>query len=96
MFLSQYVYGDEDDGVNDDLEIRPSRNAPPFSNWALRIPLDPLHILKKDLRKNQASKADRRFTKDSLTNTSRIPQIKPAKITLLVLIGHLDSHQKKW
>ena len=21
MFLSQYVYGDEDDGVNDDLEI---------------------------------------------------------------------------
>ena len=86
MFLSQYVYGDEDDGVNDDLEIRPSRNAPPFSNWALRIPLDPLHILKKDLRKNQASKADRRFTKDSLTNTSRIPKIKPAKIILLVLI----------
>ena len=68
---------------------RPSRNAPPFSNWAPRIPLDPLHILKKDLRKNQASKADRRFTKDSLTNTSRIPKIKPAKITLLVLIGHL-------
>ena len=68
---------------------RPSRNAPPFSNWALRIPLDPLHILKKDLRKNQASKADRRFTKDSLTNTSRISKIKPAKITLLVLIGHL-------
>ena len=65
---------------------RPSRNAPPFSNWALRIPLDPLHILKKDLRKNQASKADRRFTKDSLTNTSRIPKIKPAKIILLVLI----------
>ena len=86
MFLSQYVYGDEDDGVNDDLEIRPSRNAPPFSNWALRIPLDPLHILKKDLRKNQASKADRRFTKDGLTNTSRIPKIKPAKIILLVLI----------
>ena len=68
---------------------RPSRNAPPFSNWALRIPLDPLHILKKDLRKNQASKADRRFTKDSLTNTSKISKIKPAKITLLVLIGHL-------
>ena len=65
---------------------RPSRNAPPFSNWAPRIPLDSLHILKKDLRKNQASKADRRFTKDSLTNTSRIPKIKPAKIILLVLI----------
>ena len=68
---------------------RPSRNAPPFSNWAPRIPLDSLHILKKNLWKNQASKADRRFTKDSLTNTSRIPKIKPAKITLLVLIGHL-------
>ena len=88
MFLFQYFYGDEDGGVNDDLEIATISECTAILN-ALRIPLDPLHILKKDLRKNQASKADRRFTKDSLTNTSRIPKIKPAKITLLVLIGHL-------